>query len=210
MFLFFISCNKYERFNEKEINKRRADITKLSQSIIGEDEYNSIYAQMNDTVHLWIKDKHPLYEYYDGRRELLVDSVFCMNKTGSKIITAILRRCLDDCVQDNIIYLYGVKIDGQWYFFGGHSLTLPREFYQKDIQTPLSFEKLKQIATDRVYRGYLIKDKNGEWKVNENFFSRFYERDAYNYPFTTQEAWEESWLRLNRAKWKKRDATELE
>ena len=83
-------------------------------------------------------------------------------------------------------------------------MIVPRENHQEDIHTPLSFEKLKQIATVRLYLRYLKKNKNEEWEINDNFFSDLYERDAYNYPFTTQEAWEESWLRLCRANWEKK------
>jgi len=88
-------------------------------------------------------------------------------------------------------------------------MVLPREFYQEDIHTPLSFEKLKQIATMNIYRGYLRKGKKRKWEINDNFFATF-NYDAYNYPFTTQEAWDESWLKLCRENWSKRDTTNYE
>jgi len=112
---------------------------------------------------------------------------------------------------DGITYFYGIKISGGWYFFAGPYLVLPRIGYQKDLHTPLSFTKLHEIAMDTVFKGYLKKNKEtGEWEINDAFFARFYERDAYNFPFTTQEAWDESWLRLMRENWKHRDTTNYE
>jgi len=82
-------------------------------------------------------------------------------------------------------------------------MVLFRESYQDDIHTPLSYEKLEQIATYNIYRRYLKQSENGQWEINDSFFERLYKNDAYNYPFTTQEAWEASYLQAvkeNRSK----------
>jgi hypothetical protein len=71
-----------------------------------------------------------------------------------------------------------VKIKGNWYFFRGEGMVLPREYYQKDIHRPLSFEKMKQIATFNIYRHYLKKNKQGEWEINERFFDRIIPQDG--------------------------------
>ncbi|MDR1202626.1 MAG: hypothetical protein LBL58_13510 [Tannerellaceae bacterium] len=210
-FLFSIlSCSKYKKYDYKEVASIRDRTMTMSLHVIGQTEYWNIYDQANDSIMNWQQHQLGLWKYYGDGINYQLDSIFCINKTGDKIFFSILRQNLDENAAESIWYFYGVKIQNQWYFFDGSALVLPREYYQKDIHTPLSFETIKQIATDHIYRGYLKKGKKGQWEINESFFSRFYERDAYNYPFTTQEAWEESWLRLNRAKWEKRDATELE
>jgi hypothetical protein len=163
-----VSCNRYKEYDAKEIKKIRDNATSMSKSILGEEEYNLIYSNMNDTINVWNK----YHRYYGVSKTNMVDSILCVNKSGDKLITSILlKQVLKDGEQENIIYFYGVKIKGNWYFFYGATMVLLREAYQKDIHQPLSFEKLKQIATWNIYRGYLRKNRQGEWEVNERFFS---------------------------------------
>jgi hypothetical protein len=55
-------------------------------------------------------------------------------------------------------------------------LALPREYYQDDIHTPLSFEKMKQIAIEEIFSGYLIEEpsdndaKKMKYRINERPF----------------------------------------
>jgi hypothetical protein len=88
------------------------------------------------------------------------------------------------------------------YFFSGPTLVLPREYYQKD--TPLSFEKLKQIATDHIYRRYLIKNKQGNWEINERFFSDL-TSVAWCTDCVTQEQWDSAYIQQVHMNWNKRD-----
>jgi hypothetical protein len=167
----FGGCNKYKTYNVKEIKEIREKSIAKAQSIIGENEYMKIYILMNDSVNNWKSHNLGYYKYMGVSKDYLIDSVLCVNEKGNKIITTILQQqLLEDGVQDDIWYFYGVKINNQWYFFAGATLVLPREFYQEDIHTPLSFEKLKQIAKSNIYRGYLKKGKKGQWEINERFF----------------------------------------
>lgn len=50
-----------------------------------------------------------------------------------------------------------------------------RENYQTDIHTPLSFEKLHELAMDNMLRGYVKKNKDGVWEVNDAFFPAHFE-----------------------------------
>jgi hypothetical protein len=169
--LFFTSCNKYQKFNEEEIDSIRNNSIKFSQSMIGENEYTYIYNNLNDSIKNWISNHIPYIEGYSIGREWVLDSIICINENGNRLITSVLKKSLyDGSNTDFIDYFYGAKIQNQWYFFMGPHLALPREFYQEDIHTPLSFELLKQIATSNIYRGYLRKGKKGKWEVNERFF----------------------------------------
>ena len=161
---------------------------------------------------LWIENKLGWYKYYGGQRELSIDSIFCVNKTGNKLKFAILKRCLDDCKGDYIAFLYGMKIQEKWYFFNGETLVLPREFYQEDIHTPLSFEKMKELAAKHIYQGYL--KKNPLWKgqldvdeyvINEKFFARF-GPIAHNEEISEEQLHKEV-LEAVKDNWKKRDTT---
>jgi hypothetical protein len=138
-----------------------------------------------------------------GESEYILDSLICFNKEGTKFIGALLARCLvSDAVMDNLHFFYGLKINKLWYFFSGATIVLPREVYSQDVHTPLTFTKLHEIAMQEIFAGYLTP----EGEINEKFFSVF-KKDAYNYPFTTQEAWEASYLKLINENWKKRDTT---
>jgi len=201
--IFFLGCNnknKYKEYNSEEIKNIRDLTISMSQSVVDSSIYWQIYGEMNDSIHLWIKNRLRWFEYYDGQRELIIDSTFCINKAGDKLVSAILKRCLDDCVQDDICFFYGVKIKTQWYFFTGPTLVLPREYYQKNIHIPLSFEKLKQIATSNIYRGYLKKNKLGEWEINDNFFSDL-TSVAWCGDCVTQEQWDAAYMRQVQRNW---------
>ena len=208
--LFFTACKRYKEYNVKEIATIRESCIKVSQTILGKNEYYSIYQMANDSIINWSKNELGKWKYFGNLTDYQLDSVFCVNKTGNRIIFSILRRTIiDDADGDGISYFYGVKIRNNWYFFEGEYMVLLREYYQEDIHTPLSFEKLKQIITSYKYRHYLNKNKQGQWEINEKFFATF-NYDAYNYPFTTQEAWDESWLKLCRENWSKKDTTNYE
>jgi hypothetical protein len=205
--LSFIGCDRYKRYNTKEIKEIRNNVMQVSQSLVEEQEYWSIYGAINDTINSWIENQIGYYKYLNKSKKFEADSLICFNKDRNKLIICLLmQQMLETGVLDAIEYFYGVKIKNQWYFFGGATMYLPREYYQEDIHTPLSFEKLRKIATTNIYQGYLKKGKKGQWEINERFFATF-NNDAYNYPFTTQEAWEESWLKLCGENWASRDTT---
>ena len=166
-------CKRYKTYDTKEINDIREKSIAKVHSIIGKDEYFKIYAAIKDSIEDWKFHNLGYYKYMGVSKDYLIDSILCVNKKGNKLITTILQKqLLEDGVQDDIWYFYGVKINTQWYFFCGPTLVLPREFYQEDIHTPLSFEKLKQIATNNIYRRYLKKGEKGEWEINEHFFDQ--------------------------------------
>ncbi|WP_149244330.1 hypothetical protein [Dyadobacter sp. 32] len=207
--LFLSSCNKQDDRN-KSVNyyKQEKDVRfKSSIAIVGDSTYYNVYKNAGDSITNWIDNEIQFFERFkiDSCK---LDSLVCFNSEGDKAIMARLAQCRRDCTQDDIHFFYGVKIKKQWYFFSGSTIIIIREAYGYPKHTPLPFTKLHEIAMDNIFKGYLKKNKeSGKWEINDNFFARFYERDAYNYPFTTQEAWEESWLKLMRENWEKRDTT---
>jgi hypothetical protein len=198
-----ISCEPKKRDN---VEVDSIKIMQVSKQSISEKIYSEVYGRANDSVTSWIA--HSLQSYlYERDNNWRIDSLLCFNTQKDKAIMALLNQDrYPTSKNDGINVFYGVKIKEKWYFFKGPFIVLIRENYQKDIHTPLPFTKLHEIAMDNIFKGYLKKNKqSGEWEINEGFFARFYERDAYNFPFTTQEAWEESWLRLMHENWKNRD-----
>ena len=205
LLLFFVSCNKYKKYNSKEIDNIRNNSIKMAQSIIGANEYKRIHTNMIDSINVWANNELGYYKYYNRTKNYLIDSVICLNKNGDKCITTILlRQLLKTGVQDDIEFFYGVKINERWYFFPGLTMVLPRENYQKDVHTPLSFEKLKQIATWNIYRGYLKQNQLGKWEINEEFFSDL-TSVAWCTNCNTQEQWNEAYLRQVRENWQKKE-----
>lgn len=184
---------------------------KISTKIVGIEQYNSIYQNANDSINIWVKNRLSGYsKQYINDWQL--DSLICFNQAANKCIICILTKTtfFTNSSADGLDYFYGIKMKNKWYFCRGSFIVLPREMYQENTNTPLSFEKLHEIAMKQVYSGYL-KPKGflglGGYEINDDFFREIQDRDAYNYPFTTQKSWEESWLKLMRENWSKRDTT---
>ena len=177
-FISFVGCNKHKTYNAKEINEIRDRSIAKAQSIIGEDEYWFIYNSAIDSINSWIDSEIGNFRYWRSLINYQLDSVFCVNKDGNKVVMSILLPYVATTgTSDQIQYFYGVKINSQWYFFVGATMVLPRKFYQEDVHTPLSFEKLKQIATWNIYRNYLRKNRQGEWEINDDFFNMMFPKN---------------------------------
>jgi hypothetical protein len=215
--LLSVGCNRSKQYNEKELKNIRNNSINMSFFVIEEDEYWGIYNKMNDSVNSWINNKLRNYAYWNSIINFQVDSVLCINREKNKIITTILLPYVGENGRiDDVEYFYGVKIKKQWYFFSGPTLSLPREWYQADIHTPLSFEKMKELAAKHIYRGYL--KKNPLWKeqseveeyvINERFFADF-TSVAWCTDCVTQDQWDEAYLKWVNGNWKKRDTTHWE
>ena len=162
--------------NGKENKEQNQKILELSKTTIGKQEYGKVYQLVLDSLDIWCSEKLPAYEsvwYYNYR----LDSVLCFNSSKDRMVTGILIQCnRPTCSMDNISYFYGAKIKDQWYFFrGGGTMAILREHYQKDIHSPLSFEKLHKLALSNMLRGYIKKNATGEWEVNDAFFTHHFE-----------------------------------
>ncbi|WP_149244334.1 hypothetical protein [Dyadobacter sp. 32] len=200
-FQLIFSCKDDKKQNQQNAGIDRNKLIEYSKIHFGESNYSDLYKAANDSLNSWIGNKlsaSKMQRYSNWQ----LDSLLCFNIAKNKCIMAIANQ-ESETVNNSIIYFYGVKINKQWYFFYG-----PTMYPDPFNHNPLPFAKLHEIAMDDIFKGYLKKnEKSGKWEINEGFFSRFYERDAYNFPFTTQEAWEESWLKLMRENWEKRDTT---
>ena len=196
-----VGCSKRVKYNEKEMADIRERTLATSQSILGKEAYFAIYQMANDSILNWSKNKLGLWKDVESVIDYQLDSVFCVNKEANKIVFSIPKRDMrDDAVMDGISYFYGIKIRSTWYFFDAADLLLPREFYQKDIHTPLSFEKMKEIAAKNIYRGYLKRNKEGEWEVNDDFFSDL-TSVAWCTDCVTQEDWNAAYMRQVYENW---------
>lgn len=169
--LISISCRNRNQ-NIKETENR---CYSLSTRTINKVEYKDIYNQATDSIKNWCLNRLLVYKElwsYDYK----LDSLLCFNTTGNRFIGVLLIPCIEKgCSQDDIRFLYGAKVSGKWYFFSGATIVLPREYYQKDNHTPLSFEKLHEIAMKEVFGGYLKKSDKGEWEINDAFFTSQFE-----------------------------------
>lgn len=200
LFLFFstFSCTKMQ----KDAADRHV-LIRIAREIAGE-EYNYVYKSANDSIENWINNDLVNYKY-EKINSWRLDSLICFNRKRDKAVMAILTRATakKTSVQDAIFYFYGIKIKDRWIFFKGETIVLPREMYQTDTDHPLSFSLLQKIAFEEVFANYAIKRENS-WQINEQYFEYRLGNDAYSYPYTTQEAWEASYIKLINENWKKR------
>jgi hypothetical protein len=183
--MFLFSCSKNDKKNEYAIKCSQISI----QNIGGDRDYRTVFLIINDTLTNW--KIHGLIDFRSGSCDYSsnrVDSLLLFNKQKDKMVTAILEKGCNEDYGDGIHFFYGAKIKGQWYFFAGAYILLPREMYvSKDkVHEPISFAKLHEIAMKEVFNGYLIEKKTkrdlGWWKntfspeykyeyeINEHFF----------------------------------------
>jgi len=167
--VFFFGCaDKSKNTQEEWLLFKKHSIQLASHKL-----YERVYQAANDSIEKWLFNDLSGYAYWKGN-DWRLDSLLCFSNCVNKcIMTLMVRDTLyKPANSDGISYFYGVKIRNVWYFFTGAHMVVPRRFYQKDIHTPLSFEKLKEIATTNIYCGYLKKNQQGEWEINERFFDQ--------------------------------------
>ena len=197
--LFFSSCINTEL---NEIKEKR--FFNKANEIIGKNEYASIFNKMKDSLDVWVLNKlysyEALYTYdYD------LDSLVCFNVKGNRLITCVhVFGNQFKSTSDDICWFYGEKINDNWYFFKGADLVLPRSLYQKDINTPLTYQQLHQIALKEVYNGYL--KSNGE--INEAWFTSHFENVGWCGKCKTTEDFQKSRLEDVKTLWLQRDTTQ--
>lgn len=165
--MFFAFCFLFSCRN-KNINKTALLYKTYSTKVATKELYDNVYIMSNDSINNWVKKN--LRSMHDKWQ---IDSLICFNNKVDKVIMSINSQSYyPNSTMDDLQFFYGVKIKDQWYFFTGATAYLPRKNYQKDITTPLSFEKLHEIAMKEVFGGYLIKDEKGNWMINDKFFER--------------------------------------
>ena len=162
----------------------------LSESILGERKYDTVYRNATDSISSWISNQVSYWKDEKLGKSIELDSLLCFNQGGDKLITALLAKTLDsNYTVDGIHFFYGVKITNKWYFFKGPFVVLFREGYQKDLHAPLSFTKLHEIAMQEVFSGYLKKKDLGFWRnvfgkteyeVNEAWFASHFEGPGWD------------------------------
>ena len=211
LLLIVIIAGCHREPSSDELRQKREEALQISISTIGQDEYWKVYNAMNDSVKVWAENELWFYKYFnrdsiDYGVEYQIDSLLCFNTQKNMCLTGILRQSTSqDTQMDGIWHFFGIKIDDQWYFSDGAALILPRESYQKEIHTPLSFEKLKELAMKHLYINYLRKGKDGKMEINEAFFDYYNKYDAYSNPVTTEAERDSSWIKACKDNWKQKN-----
>ena len=157
--------------------------SKKSTNIFARNNFNSykyIYDVVNDSIKYFTASK--LYEFkgeYCNNWEL--DSLIVLNSTKDKMVGALIISygSCRDCVSDYTQKLLGKKINGKWYFLKGSSLIIPRDLYGKTEMNPLSFHELSQIARKELLESALIKNKQGEYLINDNWVDGHFYNNGY-------------------------------
>jgi hypothetical protein len=172
-----------------------------SALVAKEETYSLVYNSMRDSLKVWGNAQLNKYRFINGLTWEL-DSLICFNRKVDKCLTTIHIQSGSLDKSDASLKLYGVCINKKWYFFTGPTLIFIRDQYQKNGETgPLSFERMKELAMEHIYRRYLIKNSNGEWEINDAFFGDF-TSVAWG-RCTTQAEWDSVYLSIVRDNWKK-------
>ncbi len=196
--LCFTSCT-----NKGEINKKTRLLCyeKSYESIRNKEVYMNIYDESIDSIKEF--SKHNLNTFAvlnDGKWQM--DSLLCFSKKGDKLISLIIVQGEAYKLNNSLIYLYGVKVRDRWHFFAGPTVFLFSERYGLPPETPLSFEKMEEIATANIYKRYLKKNKKGEWEINDDFFSDLTSAAwSTKWQTNTPEQWDSIYLGIVRKKW---------
>ncbi len=195
-----ISCTN----KSNETSKQRILYQQVSMQVVSYKTYHYVFNHAKDSINSWISQN--LTEYlYEKNNGWFLDSLVCFNNKADKCVMAIgIRDTLfKPAVNDEIRFFYGVKIQDDWVFFDGAGIILFREYYQKDIHTPLSFEKIKEIAMKNIYSGYLKRDEIGKWVIDDEFFSDLTSK-AWCSDCATQAQWDSAYFSVVKRNWEKK------
>ncbi len=167
------------RKKNKNIQENRLAYKSYSVQQIGSIEYNNVWNSARDSIKLWAFNRLGYNSLYADHPWYL-DSLVCFNKNADRCVMAISYQLEEEANHDGMDYLYGAHIQGKWYFFfGGGHFTLPRDYYQSNIHIPLRVDQLNEIALENIFSGYLKKNKEGEWEVNDAFFTAHFESSGW-------------------------------
>lgn len=149
-------------------------------------EYSNIYTIVNDSVKLYSDSLLTEYLHIYGE-DWQIDSMICINSNYDKLVTTINSSTGigKNCKMDEVTKLLGKKINSKWYFFeGGGTLVVPREYYGKNEMNPLTFHELSQIARKNFLESALIKNEKGEYIVNDKWIDEhFYNNGFYTFGY---------------------------
>jgi hypothetical protein len=190
-------------------------IQQLSRESIGSAEYDFIWTNLQDSIDLWRTNRLE-WSALLNIDEWQLDSTICINSSKNKLVGTILKKCTyhTSCRQDDLQYIYGVKIEGVWFFFYGGTQVLTQHKSTvggKEVWTPNTFEELHDFAVKLVYRGYLRRGDDGSYEINDGFFSNMGCRDGPRPGYCqckTCETFEDWVLYTVRENWQKRDRTD--
>jgi|GEM_PF-6439569 len=166
------------------------------------EEVEQIRTAIYDSIAVWKKEKVERYNMAPYVK-MKIDTLICFNKKRDKFITCKLNSIKSTHSLDDISYFYGVKINRQWYFFGGPTFSIAR----KDKRKPPSFELLSREAYREVFQYYLKRSETGEIEIDETFFEdltsgAWYRGNGKPEPYN-KETWDKRYLEIvseNRSK----------
>lgn len=183
--------------------KEVSDLFLSKSKVVASNEYTIAYNNLIDTFSTRVLNNlleaESIYKYK-------IDSLLCFNKTGIRFICCRhLYVNLPDASSDDLQFIYGEKINGQWYFFTGASIVIPRKIASNhDVRKPLSYEELHQIALQEIYAPYL--KESGE--INEDWFKSHFENTGMCSQCKTREDFQKRILESVAAQWANRDTTQ--
>ena len=174
---------------------------------------DELHGQINDSLNNWIE--HYLYSVRLFRSQpWMLDPTICINSDRDKLLVSVNSNISDSYdSMDQLTYLYGVNIEGKWYFFFGPVQFVNREKKDNGEYRAHTHKELHEKTIKNVYRGYLKRSDDGLYEINDAFFGNMGCTDSPRPGYCQCKSCDtfEDWVLYTvKENWQKRDRTDYQ
>jgi hypothetical protein len=138
------------------------------------EKYKEIYSNACDSLLFWCRNN---FENYSLRFNQIytLDSLLCFNKDNDRFVGVIHRFKNEKNWSDELLILYGERIENKWFFFDGGFITLPRTMYKESDLTPLTYKQMHQASLKEIFSTYLTRNR----EINNSWFLEQFEGNQW-------------------------------
>lgn len=90
---------------------------------------------------------------------LTLDSLFYFNPQKTAFVTCLHKSFSKPQFADELSFVYGEKINDQWFFFEGSTYILPRLLYNSFDSVPLNYSQFHTVALEDVFFPFALSGK---------------------------------------------------
>jgi len=144
--------------------------------------YQLVHRLATDSIDKWIKLDLKGWEPFKSNI-YAIDKKMYFNTDSTRFRSYIFNIIPDfssDTTSDYIYWLYGEKINNQWYFWNSDMLVLPRDYTKShySFYEHPSFEQLSDIAMGHIIEVYLKDESKWPWEKNRYIINEDFLRNS--------------------------------